>query len=474
MVTFLSKLRYFLVLLLLFWGILGCSFGPKHKKPEMDIAPDYRFSEISQPDSTINLKWWELFQNPALDTLVQVALEGNKNILIALSRIDEARATYGFTKADLLPKLDIQAGASRGTLFNGIELESETNNFFISPVVNWELDFWGKYRKASEAAKAEFLATQYSLRTLQISLISDVASSYFLLLDYQNRLKISQKTLRLRDESLRIITRRFEEGIIPEIDLFQAKIQREIAASAIPIFQRYIGQTENALSILLGELPRSFLAQDSLEILISPPDVPPGLPAALLERRPDIAQAEMILKAQTARIGVAQALRLPAINLTAALGFVSDDLSKITDGDPSWSISGSLFGPIFNFNKNVRRVDIEKARTQQALFGYENTVLQAFRDVQDALLAVRTYREQLASKERELFSAQGAARLSRSRYDKGVTSYLEVLESDRTLFTVELEYSELRQLSLNSYVRLYKALGGGWISREEMGNSPDE
>jgi len=473
MITSPSQLKYFLFIWLLLWGLLGCSFGPKHQRPEINTPPDYRFSEISQPDSAVNLVWWELFQNPTLDTLVQAALKGNKNILIALSRIDEARATYGFTKADLLPRLDIQAGASRGTLFNGIELESEANNFFISPVVNWELDFWGKYRKASEAAKAEFLGTQYSLRSLQISLISDVASTYFLLLDYQNRLKITRKTLKLREESLRIITRRFEEGIIPEIDLFQAKIQREIAFSAIPTFERLIGQTENTLSILLGELPRTFLIQDTLEIDVNPPEIPAGLPATLLERRPDIAQAEMILKAQTARIGVAQALRLPAINLTAALGFVSDDLSKITDGDPSWSISGSLFGPIFNFNKNVRRVDIEKARTEQALFGYENTVLQAFREVEDALLEVRTYQEQLASKERELFSAQGAARLSRSRYDKGVTSYLEVLESDRTLFIVELEFSELRQLYQNSYVRLYKVLGGGWITREEMKNSQE-
>ncbi|UCF64680.1 MAG: TolC family protein, partial [bacterium] len=395
MITFPSQLKYLLITWFLLWSLMGCSFGPRHQRPEIETPPDYRFSEISQPDTAVNLKWWELYQHPTLDTLILAALEGNKNVQIALSRIEEARAIYGFTKVDLYPKLDIQAGASRGTLFNGVELESETNNFFISPVVNWELDFWGKYRKASEAAKAEFLATQYSLRSLQISLISDVASTYFLLLDYQNRLKIARKTLKLRDESLRIITRRFEEGIIPEIDLFQAKIQREIAVSAIPIFERLIGKTENTLSILLGELPRAYLLKDTLEIEISPPEIPAGLPATLLERRPDIAQAEMVLKAQTARIGVAQALRLPAINLTAALGFVSDDLSKITDGDPSWSISGSLFGPIFNFNKNIRRVDIEKARTEQALFGYENTVLQAFREVEDALLEVRTYREQL-------------------------------------------------------------------------------
>ncbi len=463
-----------LLVFLLFLGISGCSFGPKHKTPEMDTPDSYRFTEIVEPDSMVNLVWWELFEDPALDTLVLAALNDNKDVLIALSRIEEARATLGFTRADQYPRLDIQAGASRGNFFSGIALESESQNFFISPVVNWELDFWGKYRKASEAAKAEFLATQLSYRSVQISLISEVVSNYFILIDFHNRLEIAEHTLKLREESLRIITRRFEEGILPEIDVFQARIQREIAARAIPEFRRLIGISENSLSILLGSMPGSFEIQDSIGAKLSPPEIPAGLPSTLLERRPDILEADMLLKAQTARIGVAQALRLPAINLTAALGVASGELSQLTDGDPSWSLSGSLFGPIFNFNKNVRRVDIEKARTEQALLRYENTVLKAFREVEDALLEISMYREQLEIKGRELVASRNAARLSRSRYDKGVTSYLEVLETERNLFTVELEFSGLRQLYLNSYVRLYKALGGGWISREEMENSETE
>jgi multidrug efflux system outer membrane protein len=294
-----------------------------------------------------------------------------------------------------------------------------------------------------------------------------VASTYFTLLDYRNRLKISRETLKLRDESLHIITRRFEEGIIPEIDVFQARIQREIAAASIPAFERLIGLTENSLSILLGHLPDSINTADSITYDVQLLEIPAGLPSDLLNRRPDIVEAEMILKAQTARIGVAQALRLPSISLTAALGFASAELSQITDGDPGWSLSGNLVGPIFNFNQNIRRVEIEEARTQQALLAYENTVLNAFREVEDALLEVSTYRQQLVSKEIELNASKNAARLSRSRYDKGVSSYLEVLETERNLFQVELEYSDLKRQYRNAYVRLYKALGGGWITPEE-------
>ena len=460
------KKTLFLILLSIL-VITRCSFGPKHVTPMVETPADYRFSEVAQPDTIVNLAWWELFKDPTLDTLVQTALTNNKDIGIASSRIEEARAFLGFSKADQYPRLDIQAGGSRGNFVQGLALESESQNFFISPVVNWELDFWGKYRKASEAAKAEYLASQLSYRSLQISLISEVASTYFILLDVKNRLEITRKTLKLREESLHIITRRFEEGIIPEIDVFQARIQREIAAAAIPTFQRFIGQTENSLSILLGKLPHSFDTADSIGLDAKPPEIPAGLPSDLLSRRPDIAEAEMLLKAQTARIGVAQALRLPSFNLTAALGFASSELSQITDGDPVWSLTGSLSGPIFNFNKNVRLVEVEEARAQQALLNYENIVLVAFREVEDALLEISTYRDQLESKKRELAASQNAARLSRSRYDKGVSSYLEVLETERNLFSVELEYSDLRKQYNNSYVRLYKALGGGWITPEE-------
>lgn len=460
-----------LSLLLVSLLITNCAVGPNFRNPEVEIPTEYRMTEIS-PDSLLNLKWWELFDDPVLDSLVYVAINYNKDLLIAISRVEEARATHGFTKADLFPQLNIQAGATRGNFIQGIKFENESNNFFVAPVLNWELDFWGKFRRANESAKAQLLASQYGLRTVQIGLISEVVSTYFQLLDYRQRLKISEQTLKSRKYSLDIIQKRFDKGIIPEIDLNQAQIQNEIARSAIPIHERLIVKTENSLSILLGQLPDEVKHGNGLNQQNIPPQIPVGLPAQILQRRPDIYQAQYQLQAQNAKIGVAQAMRLPAISLTGMLGFASDDLSKITDGDPGWSISGSLLGPIFNFKKNIRRVDIEEERTKQARYNYEYTVLNAFREVEDALTEVRTYKQQLEAVKNKLVAARNAATLSRERYDKGVTSYLEVLETERTLFDVELEFSQLRKDYLNAYVKLYKALGGGWISKDEKNYQP--
>jgi len=450
-------------------SLAACMLGPDFQKPVVETPEYFQFDTIKE-DSQVELKWWELFDDPTLKSLVSMALDENKNVRIAASRIEEARAALGFTKADGLPRIDIEASASRGNIAGGTKTESPNNNYYIAPVLNWEIDFWGKFRRANESALAQLLATEYSLRTIQISLISEVVSTYFLLLDYNQRLGISKRTLTSRLESLDIIQKRFDKGIIPEIDLNQAQIQKEIAAAAIPVHERLIAKTENGLSILLGRLPERFEVGPDLNSQTIPPDIPAGLSASLLERRPDIKQGEYLVQAQTARIGIAEAMRLPSISLTGILGVASDDLSTLTEGGAAWSISGGLFGPLFNFGKNARRVEIEEERTKQALYQYENIVLIAFREVEDALVEVQTYRKQIAAVEKKLKAAQNAAFLSNERYDKGVTSYLEVLETQRTLFNVELELSELRQDYLNAYVKLYKALGGGWLSKAEMEN----
>jgi multidrug efflux system outer membrane protein len=214
-------------------------------------------------------------------------------------------------------------------------------------------------------------------------------------------------------------------------------------------------------------MPASVETGINLEQRTAPPDIPVGLPSQLLERRPDIAESMYLLKSQNAEIGVAVAQRFPAIGLTGLFGYASDDLSTMNIGDPTWSISGTLLGPIFNFGKNISRVEIQEAQTEQALYQYEDVVLNAFREVEDALVEIETLKEQLAAKERQYLAAKNAQSLSQLRYNGGVTSYLEVLESERTLFSAELELSELQRLSLSSYIRLYKALGGGWISKEE-------
>ena len=313
-----------------------------------------------------------------------------------------------------------------------------------------------------------WMATEYGLKAIQLALISDVVSSYYQLLDFHQRLAISKSTLQSRLESLNIIQQRFDKGIIAEIDVNQAQIQKEIAAGSIPLYKRSIAKSENTLSILLGRLPAEIKISENLGMQAVPPEIPVGLPSDILERRPDISQAKFLLKNRTENIGVAEALRLPAISLTGTLGAASTDLGSLTTDGGVWSIGGQLLGPIIDFDKNKRRVEIEEQKTQQALYQYENTVLTAFREVEDALVEITTYREELAAINRQQKAAQNANMLSKERYDKGVSSYLEVLDTERTLFNAELNLSELQQLYRNAYVNLYKAIGGGWTTKEEM------
>jgi outer membrane protein, multidrug efflux system len=456
-----------IITLMIVVSFTGCAVGPDFKKPVVETPDNFRFSD-SKSKEVVNLNWWELFDDPVLYSLVVNALTNNKDLMIAASRIEEARAALGFTKADQYPRLDLEAGAATGN-YLGISRSSTTDKYaFIAPVLSWEIDFWGKYRRATEAARAELMASEYSLRTVQISLISEVVSTYFLLLDYHQRLKISEKTLVSRLHSLDIIQKRFDKGIIPELDLNQAQIQKEIAAGAIPLYRRLIANTENALSILMGKFPGGIQTGEDLNQQASPPNIPVGLPSNILERRPDIAESMYLLKSQTARIGVVQALRFPSISLTGLFGVASSEISSISTDGTVWSVGGSLLGPIFDFKKNRQAVEIEKERTQQALYRYENRVLFAFREVSDALNDIQTYKTQISTVERKLKAAENADRLSKMRYDKGVTSYLEVLDTERTLFDVGLEYSDLKQQFYNAYVRLYKALGGGWLTKSEM------
>ena len=466
MVIEMKKLAKFVTMMIAV-SLAGCAMGPDFKQPVVETPKNFRFSD-SVSKEVVNLKWWELFDDPVLFSLVDAALTNNKDAMIAASRLEEARAALGFTQADQYPRLDIEAAAKTGN-FTGMSRSSTTDkSAYIAPVLSWEIDFWGKYRRSTEAARSELMASEYSLRTVQISLISEVVGTYFLLLDYHQRLEISRQTLDSRKDSLNIIQKRFDKGIIPEIDVNQAQIQKEIAAGAIPGYERSIAQTENAIAILLGRFPEKIEKGIALHHQTLPPEIPVGLTSTLLERRPDIAEAMYLLKAQTAKIGVAEALRFPSISLTGLFGAASSELSSISSDGTVWSVGGSLLGPIFDFDKSVQRVQIEKERTRQALYRYENSVLFAFREVSDALNEIQAYKKQIYSVERKFKAAKNAAALSKMRYDKGVTSYLEVLETERTLFDVGLEHSQLKQQFLNAYVKLYKALGGGWLTKAEM------
>ena len=387
-----------------------------------------------------------------------------------MSSIEQARAELGFYKADEYPMIGIQGGLSTGN-FSGARSNDKSSNAYLAPMLSWELDFWGKFKRSTQAARERLAASEYGMRTIQIGLITDVVSTYYLLLDYHQRLIISEETLTSRSKSLEIIQQRFDKGIIPEIDLSQSQIQKEIAAGSIPRYERFIAQAENALSLLMGQLPREIQNGNPLDQQAIPPFIPEAIPSTLLERRPEISEAMSLLKAQNEQIGIAVAGRFPSISLTGLLGVASSDLGIITSNGGIWSLGAGLFGPLYDFDKSKRRVDIETERTKQAVLRYENIVLTAFTEVEDALIEIETFQRELVAARKKVAAAKNANNLSFERYDKGVSSYLEVLDSERTLFSVQLELSELKRNFFNAYVKLYKALGGGWLDEAEANSA---
>lgn len=447
--------------------LTGCKLGPDFKGAEYDGPQSFRFDSTTT-DTIVNLKWWEMFNDDVLDTLISQAIENNKDVMVAAARVNAAAANLGYTKADQWPSFGFSAGVASGNSINGmVTTDAVSTNYFAFPQMDWEIGFWGKYRRLNESARAELLASEYGLRTVQISLITAVASTYFTLLDNQAKLRISENTLEARDSSTRIIQARYDYGVVPEIDLNQSQIQRAISAAAIPRYKRAIAFNENSLSILLGGYPNATQVGANLSDQMEPPDVPNGIPSQILFRRPDVLQAEAQYAAQNARIGAAQAMRWPSLSLTGLLGVASSDLSSLTTGGLGWSASGVLLGPLFNFGKNKRRVEIERANTVAALKIYEGVTLQAFREVEDALISIETLREELIAQEQRYIAAMNAEYLSGQRYDKGATSYLEVLDSQSKSFEAQLSYAETRRNLFGAHIALYKALGGGWLSPEE-------
>ncbi len=442
----------------------GCMMGPDFQKPVVNTPTKFHY-EMIKADTVLNLRWWELFQDPQLISLIDTALKNNKDVLIAASRVEEARLAVGYTKADQWPSVGYNGNTSRTNIDLTGNGGSNVNSFSALGNMNWEIDFWGKYRRATESARADLLGSQYAQRAVQVSLISEIASTYFLLLDFNARLEISKHTLQTRQEGLRIMNSKFEHGTIPQIDLNQAEIQEAFAATAVPSFIRAAAQTEHALSILLGQNPGSLGSVGKL-VDEQAPEIPAGIPSELLERRPDVIQAEYALAAQNARIGMVQAMRFPSISLTGVLGVASGDLSTFLSS-PAWRLGGEITGPVFSFGKNKRRVEIEKQRTKQALLNYEYVVLQSFREVEDALIEIQTLEQELKAVLKQKKAAENAVFLSHQRYLEGVTSYLEVLDSDRSNFTADLAAADTYQRYLIAHVKLYKVLGGGWISPEE-------
>lgn len=460
-----STIYYLAVFTML--GITGCMVGGKFKSPvETAVSPEKYAQVPGTSDSAVLVKWFELYEDTVLVRYIRTALDSNRNLWRAAARIEQSREIAGIVKANLYPAFGYNASAGGGTA--GTEARKvgggvENGAFKMYGTMNWEIDVWGKLRSANQASYNDFLADIENRNALMVSLVGEVASQYFLLCDLDNRLKIAHETLISRKESTRIITARFDTGYISEIDKLQAEQQEALAAASIPGFERQIVTVQNSLRTLMGLPPGPLKRGFELYAQKQGPQIPEGLPSQLLTRRPDIRQAEKKLEAQFNYIGVAKANLYPTISLTAALGFASPSLGTLLSGSGLVANGfGGLVGPIFQFQQNKRRIRIEEYRTKELSHAWEQTVLEAFADVDNSLADYRTYSQELEIRKVQTIASRKALELTRARYNYGFSSYYEVLLQENFLFDAELAESLTIQRKLTSLVQLYKALGGGW------------
>lgn len=452
----------------------GCKLGPDYERPAVPLPEGWRSLSSNEQESLANTPWWELFKDPELVRLIDLALTENKDLKIAVERIEEARAFYGFTRADLYPRVDLSASAAYVSASrNGVPpipsgIDNEDTLFGLGATAFWELDFFGRIRRASEAQLAQLYASEQTRRAVVLALVADVARAYVELRDLDRQLEISRRTLQSRVEYVGLARDRFEGGVTPEIDWRQAEAEMHRTESLVQDFERQISQKENELSALIGRNPGDIARGLALDQLQLPPAVPAGLPSALLERRPDVRQAEEQLASASARIGEAKALLYPSIALTGSFGWESSELGDLLDSpSKSWSIGANLLQPIFNAGQNRRRVEVAESQQRQALYGYEKSVLQAFREVEDFLVGLRQS-TLIRSSERDRVAAERKVlELAELRYRGGVAEYLEVLDAQRSLFNAELDEAAAQRDEVVNLILLYKALGGGWPQAQE-------
>jgi multidrug efflux system outer membrane protein len=409
-------------------------------------------------------KWWDAFQDEALRDLIKTALKQNYDVRIAAARILEARAQLGITRADQLPSVAASASSVNERIAQSARIPSiETSAHQLSLSAAWELDFWGRYRRATESARASLLAQEWAQKAVISSLVSDLASAYFQLRELDLELEISRQTLGSRKDSLGLTQILADHGATSLLDVRQAEQLVFAAGASIPDLEQRIEQQENFISTLLGQNPQSIPRGRKLLDQPHPLEVPAGLPSSLLERRPDIRQAEQQLIAANAQIGVAKAAYFPQISLTADGGYQSSALTGLFAGPAGfWSIGGSAVQPVFEGGRIRNRVRFAEAQTQEATVFYERTIQQAFRDVSDALIAYRKSQEFRVQQEQLTRAADDAKNLSNMRYKGGATSYLEVLDSDTRYFSAQLTLAQAQLRELEALVQIYRSLGGGW------------
>ena len=487
---------------LLVGAATGCAVGPGYRRPELGVPAEWRRTDPTadslrpfydslmahrdtmplnpdQPeavpvdtsaragafltDTTANLVWFDLLRDPELRKLVETALRENRDVRVAIATISEFRAQYGVAKGDLFPQITLNAQGGRTKTVLGSLGAFTYNQLQATADLSWELDFWGRIRRSTEAARSDLLASRESQRAVVLTLVSDVASAYLQLRQLDLELEISRRTLAANRETFRLARRRFDQGLISELDVRQFEAEVASPAASVAQLEGQITQTENQLSVLVGRNPGGIPRGRPLTEVLGGLAVPEFSPASLLERRPDVRQAEAQLHAATARIGVAKGDLLPRLLVTGDYGTYSkntDDLFK--KNSEIYQILGGVSMPIFTGGKVGKQVDVARARAEQARYSYEQTVLTALREVEDAVAGVRASRNQVAAQQTQVDALRRALRLAEMRYQSGASSYLDLLDAQRSLFGAELSLAQVQGQQATAAVTLYKALGGGW------------
>ncbi|MDR5856814.1 efflux transporter outer membrane subunit [Caballeronia sp. LZ062] len=446
----------------------GCLLGPNYSREPVPTPATFRFATTEVAD-TANTEWWKQFQDPVLDDLIATALANNKDVKIAAARVEQFMGQFVTTRSALFPQISAGATAGRQRISRAGPQPTLPgvgpvfNNFELSVSAAWEIDLFGRIRRLTEAARANLLSSEEARRATILSLVASVASSYLNLRSLDQQLAIAKATTESRAESVHVFTLRFEGGEVSQMELAQSQSEYEASLATIPQLETQIAQQEDALSVLLGDNPRPIVRGCELGAFATPV-IPAGLPSDLLERRPDLLQAEQDLIAANALIGAARALYFPQISITGLFGTASGQFSSLFTG-PSrvWSFAGAVTQPIFTAGNISGQVQTAEAQQRAALLSYQKAIQVAFQEVDDALIASQKLHTQLEVQGRQVTALATYARLARARYEGGYTSYIEVLDAERSLFDAQLAQTQTQAAALTSFVTLYKVMGGGWV-----------
>jgi len=456
--------------------------GPNYERPQPPTPPAHRFAEGTPSEASLaDLPWWDVMKDPVLLKLVREALANNLDLRTATARVAEARAQYGIAKSFLFPEVGVSAGYDAQQVSRLSEPSQGTvagkhyQNWSAAIPVSWEIDLFGRIRREKEAAFAAYLSTEHGRRAAILTLVADVASTYILIRELDLQLEVARRTVATNDETVGYYEKRLGGGVSNRLEVDRAVANRARTATVIPVLEQQIAFAENGLSLLLGRPPGSIERGELLTDAHVPPEIPSGLPAALLERRPDVLAAEQQLVAANANVGAAKALFFPSISLTGLLGTISGDFSNLLKAESNvWQVTPSLFTPIFQGGRVRRNYEASQARYDQIAAQYQKAALNSYREVANALVSVRSFGRARLELEDGVEALTDAAALARSRYDAGLANYLEILNADQELFDQELQLAQTRGEELRAYVELYRALGGGWQEEVAASGAPPE